>query len=61
MYMSAENFRWISNKEANIMRRIPYDAEASIVLVGIDDNLQGPTMAFVRLAEGVYMPNITEV
>jgi hypothetical protein len=61
VYLSAENLKWISNKETNIMRRIPMDAEASIVLVGKDDTLQGPTIAFVRLAEGVYMPNITEV
>jgi len=59
--MSAENLKWISNKETNIMRQIPSDAEASIVLVGKDETLQGPCIAFVRLAESAYMPNITEV
>lgn len=41
--------------------RIPVGAEASIVLVGKDDKLEKPIMAFIRLAESSYMPNVTEV
>lgn len=38
-----------------------YFSTASIVLVGKDDKLERPIMAFIRLAESSYMPNITEV
>lgn len=50
-------------KAANdsILKRIPQNAEATTVLVGSVDFLQQPTIAFVRLAEGCLMPNITEV
>jgi len=58
--LSEEDAKWANNKES-ILRRIPVGAEASIVLVGKDDCLQRPVMAFVRLAEAVFMPNITEV
>ncbi|XP_034938869.1 anion exchange protein 2 isoform X2 [Chelonus insularis] len=44
-----------------IFKRIPAGAEATIVLVGAVDFLDQPTIAFVRLAEGVLMPSITEV
>ncbi|XP_051163308.1 band 3 anion transport protein isoform X3 [Leptopilina boulardi] len=44
-----------------ILKRIPVGAEATVVLVGAVDFLDQPTIAFVRLAEGVLMPNITEV
>ena len=50
----------MTNKES-ILRRIPPGAEATVVLVGKEEHLRGPAMAFVRLAESVYMPNITEV
>lgn len=58
--LSEEDVKWITNKE-NILRRIPLGAEASIVLVGQDDALEQPVLAFVRLAEAVIMPNTTEV
>lgn len=58
--LSEEDIKWISNKES-ILRRIPLGAEASIVLVGQDDALEQPVLAFVRLAEAVIMPNTTEV
>ncbi|XP_015186567.1 PREDICTED: band 3 anion transport protein isoform X2 [Polistes dominula] len=45
----------------HILKRIPAGAEATIVLVGAVDFLDQPTIAFVRLAEGVFMPAITEV
>ncbi|XP_074115676.1 anion exchange protein Ae2 isoform X1 [Cotesia typhae] len=44
-----------------IFKRIPTGAEATVVLVGAVDFLDQPTIAFVRLAEGVFMPSITEV
>ncbi|KAK3083355.1 hypothetical protein FSP39_020709 [Pinctada imbricata] len=45
----------------NIMRRIPKDAEAITVLVGCVDFLDKPAMAFVRLAKGIVLDNLTEV
>lgn len=50
-------------KAANdsILKRIPQNAEATTVLVGAVDFLEQPTIAFIRLAEGCLMPNITEV
>jgi len=44
-----------------ILKRIPAGAEAIVVLVGAVDFLDQPTIAFVRLAEGVFMPSLTEV
>ncbi|XP_044014889.1 anion exchange protein 3 [Aphidius gifuensis] len=44
-----------------ILKRIPTGAEATVVLVGAVEFLDQPTIAFVRLAEGVLMPSITEV
>ncbi|CAL1687515.1 unnamed protein product [Lasius platythorax] len=44
-----------------ILKRIPAGAEATVVFVGAVDFLDQPTIAFVRLAEGVLMPSITEV
>ncbi|XP_001601955.2 band 3 anion transport protein isoform X3 [Nasonia vitripennis] len=45
----------------HILKRIPSGAEATVVLVGAVDFLDQPTIAFVRLAEGILMPAITEV
>lgn len=45
----------------SILKRIPIGAEATTVLVGSVDFLDQPTIAFIRLAEGVPMPTITEV
>ncbi|XP_063244472.1 band 3 anion transport protein isoform X2 [Bacillus rossius redtenbacheri] len=44
-----------------ILKRIPVGAEATTVLVGALDFLEQPTIAFVRLAEGVPIPALTEV
>jgi solute carrier family 4 anion exchanger 2 len=44
-----------------ILKRIPANSEATTVLVGSVDFLEQPTIAFVRLAEGIMMPSITEV
>ncbi|KAK4292240.1 hypothetical protein Pmani_034991 [Petrolisthes manimaculis] len=43
------------------MKKIPEGAEATAVLVGAVDFLKQPTIAFVRLAEGVMMENWVEV
>lgn len=45
----------------HILKRIPAGAEATVVLVGAVDFLDQPTIAFVRLAEGVLIPSLTEV
>ncbi|XP_053956547.1 anion exchange protein 3 isoform X2 [Anastrepha ludens] len=60
MYSSSqENLQKLQND--SILKRIPVGAEATTVLVGAVDFLQQPTIAFVRLAEGVFMPTLTEV
>jgi len=43
------------------MHRIPSGAEATTVLVGSVDYLTKPAVAFVRLAEGKILDNLTEV
>lgn len=44
-----------------LMRRIPEGAEATVVLVGAVPFLDQPACAFVRLADAVHMPAVTEV
>lgn len=56
---SAEDLKKAHNDA--ILKRIPHGAEATTVLVGAVDFLEQPTIAFIRLAEGVLMPTITEV
>nr|XP_036219890.1 band 3 anion transport protein isoform X5 [Bactrocera oleae] len=56
---SQENLQKLQND--SILKRIPVGSEATTVLVGAVDFLQQPTIAFVRLAEGVLMPTLTEV
>jgi solute carrier family 4 anion exchanger 2 len=51
----------IQKEKESIMRRIPAGAEATTVLVGTVDFLQEPAIAFVRLAEGIFLPAVTEV
>ncbi|XP_049295924.1 band 3 anion transport protein isoform X8 [Anopheles funestus] len=57
---SQEDIKMRTQKES-ILKRIPEGAEATTVLVGAVDFLKQPTIAFVRLAEGIPMPSITEV
>ncbi|XP_058831839.1 band 3 anion transport protein isoform X4 [Topomyia yanbarensis] len=57
---SQEDIKMRSQKES-ILKRIPEGAEATTVLVGAVEFLEQPTIAFVRLAEGIPMPSITEV
>ncbi|KAL7637478.1 UNVERIFIED_CONTAM: hypothetical protein RMT77_012206 [Armadillidium vulgare] len=44
-----------------LLKKLPEGAEATAVLVGAVEFLQHPTIAFVRLAEGVIMENVVEV
>ncbi|PSN37985.1 Anion exchange protein 2 [Blattella germanica] len=55
---SAEDLKRAAKE--SILKRIPLGAEATTVLVGAVDFLEQPTIAFVRLAEGILMPSITE-
>lgn len=51
----------MENTTSDIRGRIPTDAEATAVLVGTMDELEKPAMAFVRLAKGCRLSNLTEV
>ncbi|XP_034483034.1 anion exchange protein 3 isoform X2 [Drosophila innubila] len=60
MYSSSqEDLKKLQND--TILKRIPAGAEATTVLVGAVEFLEQPTIAFVRLSEGVMMPSLTEV
>jgi len=48
-------------QKESILKRIPIGAEATTVLVGSVDFLKKRTAAFVRLAEGIVIPSLTEV
>ncbi|XP_050526448.1 anion exchange protein 2 isoform X2 [Daktulosphaira vitifoliae] len=48
-------------QKESILKRIPFGAEATTVLVGSVDFLKKRTAAFVRLAEGIIIPSLTEV
>ena len=48
-------------KQSEVRSRIPEGAEATTVLVGTLDELQHSVLAFVRLAKGCILGNITEV
>ncbi|XP_055612245.1 anion exchange protein 2 isoform X2 [Uranotaenia lowii] len=60
-YTSSQEDIKIRLQKESILKRIPEGAEATTVLVGSVDFLEQPTIAFVRLAEGILMPSITEV
>ena len=48
-------------QHSNICKRLPPGSEASNVLVGEVDFLSHPIIAFVRLAQGQYLGDLTEV
>ncbi|XP_055317882.1 anion exchange protein 3 isoform X2 [Sitodiplosis mosellana] len=56
---SQEDLKRLQND--SILKRIPSGAEATTVLVGSVDFLGQPTGAFVRLAEAIHIPGITEI
>ena len=45
----------------SIMMRVPEDTEGALTLVGAVDIVDEPLTAFVRLAEGIVMPNALEI
>lgn len=45
----------------DIMRRIPVGSEVSTVLVGKVEYMTRPALAFVRLSQGEFLENLTEV
>lgn len=51
----------IENTTSDVRGRIPDDAEATAVMVGTLDELEKPAMAFVRLAKGCHLGNLTEL
>lgn len=53
--------RKMQKEKESILKRIPPGAEATTVLVGTVDFLQEPAIAFIRLAEGIFLPAVTEV
>ena len=46
---------------SDVKSRVPEGAEATSVLVGTLPDLFQPTMAFVRLAKGCFLGNLTEL
>lgn len=58
-YTSQEEIKKISDD--SILHRIPDGSEAASVLVGHLTFLDAPTIAFVRLAQGVPLTNVTEI
>lgn len=50
-----------SFQNTELMKKLPDGAEATTVLVGAVDFLKQPTIAFVRLSEGIMMDNLVEV
>ncbi|XP_054254700.1 electroneutral sodium bicarbonate exchanger 1-like [Indicator indicator] len=53
--------RALSKAELRLLKRIPSGAEACSLLVGELGALQQPLLAFVRLAQAVLLPGLTEV
>ena len=50
-----------NKQESDVKSRIPEGAEATNVLVGTLDELKQPVLAFVRLAKGCHLEQMTEV
>ena len=48
-------------KKHSIMMRIPEDTEGALTLVGALEIIEEPLTAFVRLEEGIIMPNALEI
>ena len=58
---NADLYRMAQVKKESILRRIKAGTEGTICLVGALEGLERPAVAFVRLAEGIIMPNALEV
>lgn len=44
-----------------LLKRLPPRCEGAVVLTGVADFLEQPTVAFIRLADAVKIPNVLEV
>ena len=51
----------LSKTVSDVKQKIPIGAEATSVLVGTMEELRRPAMAFVRLSQGCFLGNLTEV
>lgn len=60
-HASAADFYKLQVNKESILRRIKVGTEGTICLVGALEGLERPAVAFVRLAEGIIMPNALEV
>lgn len=58
---SADLYRMAQTKKESILRCLKKGTEGTIALVGALAGLVKPAVAFVRLAEGIIMPNALEV
>ncbi len=61
MQSAADLYKGLQMKKDHILRRLKKDTEGAIVLTGALEFLENPIVAFVRLAEGIIMPNALEV
>ncbi|XP_078397338.1 anion exchange protein 2-like [Cetorhinus maximus] len=59
--LSAEMTRSRSKHELKLLEKIPFNAEATVVLVGSVEFLDHPTMAYVRLKTAVELESVLEV
>lgn len=59
--MESDTSHLKDKQSKELMKKIPEGAEATAVLVGAVDFLKHPTIAFVRLAQGVVMDGLIEV
>uniref|UniRef100_A0A8C4Q055 Anion exchange protein n=1 Tax=Eptatretus burgeri TaxID=7764 RepID=A0A8C4Q055_EPTBU len=50
-----------SKGDLKLLEKIPFGAEATVVLVGCVEFLESPVMSFVRLSEGVLLESVLEV
>ena len=57
----ADLYRYAQSKKESILKKIKAGTEGTICLVGALEGLERPAVAFVRLAEGIIMPNALEV
>ncbi|XP_062917147.1 anion exchange protein 2-like isoform X1 [Mobula hypostoma] len=57
----SEMTRSRSKHELKLLEKIPYNAEATVVLVGCVEFLEHPTMAYVRLQSAVELESVLEV
>nr|CAD61187.1 anion exchanger 3 [Leucoraja erinacea] len=60
-HTSQQSERHMTKSEIKLLRQIPDNAEATVVLIGTLAFLEQPTMAFVRLSEGVLLDSVLEV